>query len=112
MYTVVNVIYGLPAEKEEFFQKYSEEELEEMGFEFFYTGADYSIGYIGSKISSHNATSINWFSLSNYTPTDEQIKEAGEKIAKLSKEVFRDLTQLGWENEIPQIGVWTIYSAS
>jgi len=113
MYTIANVIYGLPAENKEFFEKYSEQELEEMGFEFFYTGADYSIGYIGVQISTHDALSTNRFALSDYTPTDEQLHEAREKIAKLSKEVFYDLTHLGVIDYVtPQIGVWTVYSAS
>ena len=87
MYSIINVIYGIPV-TESLAQRFDEGELENMGFEILYHGGlHYSPGYIGVELCNFcgfDNPSIDKLTLK---PTYEQRLEVKEKLEQLDTEV-------------------------
>ena len=118
MYSIVNVIYGIPITDE--IEKRNQElldadpneedeslgeELECYGFETFYSGSHSGIvGYLGVELSDFDEChSYLKFKDLKFEPTPAQKAEAEKKIANLDNR-FKDV--------LPEIGVYLIFSTS
>ena len=91
MYTIVNVIYGVPLTEEvwDFLNNSDNDyDLEELGFTTEYSGSSsYPPGWCGVELDSFDES--DWLDVANLklTPTDKQRAEALDKIEALDPQV-------------------------
>lgn len=104
MYSIVNVVYGVPC-NDQVRESFSEEQLEEMGFEFLYHGnASHSPGFFGAELCVFDecVENLDVDSL-KLIPNESQKQEVLENFDKLPSELKRLL---------PSIKTYFVFSSS
>lgn len=96
MYTVGNIIYGIPLTQEILNVVGEVEDAEDVGFETTYSGAGGTTpGWCGVVLDTIDECSVADFSLLKLTPTPEQIDAVNQKVAALSEEILKVSSPIG-----------------
>jgi hypothetical protein len=112
MYSIGNIIFGIPL-TEEIMQALGDDEAEEMGFEVLYSGsADFMPGYMGVELGTIDECQDEDLDdpehPMNRKPTAQQIAEVQERVeafVKKMRKIDKDVT-------IPDIRRWLVWSTS